>query len=180
MSMKIRIAIMLALCVAVAYMSGCTYLKADIPNIGAVSAFRFYSEASVSVTTPQGFTLTYGSKPDSNAPLQAFWMGQTMKGMSGLVDSGTALANSPAGQAAIKAYTGGMGLPAGGSQLSGNSGQLPAGVDSTALQEVLAKAGCPLAQTLGASQFAAVLQMLSAGGIPLDAATLSGLMGGKK
>lgn len=87
---------------SLALFSGCTMLTADVPNIGRVSAFRFYSEAAVTITTPQGFTLTYGSKPDSNAPLQAFWMAQTMKGMSGLIDSGTALANSPAGQAAIK------------------------------------------------------------------------------
>ena len=54
----------------------CTVLSADLPGVGTAWALRpLWSNVALTITTPSGLTLTYGSKLDPNAPLQAAWLG---------------------------------------------------------------------------------------------------------
>ena len=89
------------------------------------------------------------------------------------VDRLNSLANSPAGQTAIRAYTGGVGLPTGVPSIgAGNS----SGVDMAALQEALKAAGCPFAKNATPGEFNRTVNAL---GI-FDAVGLLNIFGGRE
>ena len=157
------------------WLVGCSALTTSIPlgsapgsPIATATSFRFFWDSSVSVSTPDGISLTYGSKPSENSPLGSFWMKSTL-------DSMTALANSQAAQAAMQGFMAG----------SGNSGAIPGlgganSAGSGALQKALQDAGCPLASKLSPQAFSSLLSALAAGGTPLTVESLLPILGAEK
>ena len=155
---------------------GCSVLQTSVPlgtqpgaPVATATSFRLFWDASVAVSTPDGISLTYGSKPSDNSPLGSFWMKSTL-------DSLTALANSQAAQAAMSGYMmgSGSGLPA----LPPVGGQLPAGTNASALQRALQSAGCPLAYKLSPTAFASLLSALAQSGTALNVESLLPILGG--
>jgi hypothetical protein len=149
--------------------AGCSALTTSIPlgsapgsPIATATSFRFFWDSSVSVSTPDGISLTYGSKPSENTPLGSFWMKSTL-------DSMTALANSQAAQAAMQGYMMGSG---------GGIPNLGATAPATgALQKALQDAGCPLASKLSPQAFASLLSALAGSGVGMNVESLLPLLG---
>ncbi len=155
---------------------GCSVLTTQIPlgtapgsPVASATSFRLWYDSAVSVGTPDGISLSYGSKSNENSPLGAFWMRSTL-------DALTALANSQAAQAAMSGYMmgSGSGLPA----LPAVGGQLPTGTNASALQRALQSAGCPLASKLSPTAFASLLSALAQSGTALNVESLLPLLGG--
>lgn len=155
---------------------GCSVLTTQIPlgtapgsPVASATSFRLWYDSAVSVGTPDGISLSYGSKSNENSPLGAFWMRSTL-------DALTALANSQAAQAAMSGFMAGSG--AGFPALPAAAGGLPAGVNASALQTALKSAGCPLASKLSANQFSSLLSALAGSGVAMDVDSLLPLLGG--
>lgn len=158
---------------SVCLLMGCSAVSTSIPlgtspdaPIATAQSFRFFWDSNVSVTTPDGINLTYGSKPSENTPLTSFWMKTS-------IDSLTALANSQAAQAAMRGYMMGSGhdLPGIGVMETTNG---------SALQSELKSAGCPLADKLSPTAFNSLLGILAQEGVPLNVEALLPVLGGKK
>ena len=150
---------------------GCSVLQTSIPlgtapgsPVASATSFRLWYDSAVSVGTPDGISLSYGSKSNENSPLGAFWMRSTL-------DALTALANSQAAQAAMQGYM----MGSGGGGVPGLGASVPA---SGALQKALQDAGCPLASKLSPAAFSSLLAALAGSGVAMDVNSLLPLLGG--
>lgn len=168
----------LGLAMVLVWGCGCSVLQTSIPlgnqagaPVATATNFRLFWDASVVVSTPDGISLTYGSKPSDSAPMGSLWM-------KSFLDALTVLAHSQIAQAAMSGQMmgAGSGLPA----LPISGAALPAGTNASGLQQALQSAGCPLASKLSSAAFSSLLSALAQSGVALNVESLLPLLGGKK
>lgn len=151
---------------------GCSVLQTSVPlgtqpgaPVATATSLRLWYDSALTVSSPSGIGITYGSKADQNAALGSAWT-------KGILDSLTLLANSAVAQALSQGYAAGGGLPA----LPAVG--LPTGVNASALQSALQAAGCPLADKLPPAAFASLLSALAGSGVALNVESLLPILGG--